>query len=177
MKTPDYRLSSDYKVGDVCVLSSLWDRQLLGQSEVFPTFYYLKEQLDVFCEICNCPLKDGEGVKFLMRLVHPSCKFTPINVEILMDIPRFLGADERTYGPLKKGEVKAIPALNALPLINRKAAIRTQESTGNKTFFRRAAEPFEGICDYCGERRWLSWKDNEGNRVCDACRQEEFSGH
>lgn len=200
IKTPDYRLPDNNKIGDVCIRSSIWDRQLQGQSGIFPTFSYLKEQLDAalqhnaisptldsekhsdqidsevpenFCEICNCPLKDGEGVRFLMRMVHPSCKFTPINVEVLMDIPSFVGADERTYGPLKKGEVKAIPALNALPLVNRKAAIRIQESTGNKTHFRRAAESFEGGCDYCGERRWLSWKDNEGNRVCDACKQEE----
>ncbi|MCX9012351.1 MAG: hypothetical protein OIN66_14695 [Candidatus Methanoperedens sp.] len=205
LKTPDYRLPDNHKIGDVCIRSSIWDRQLQGQSGVFTNFYYLKKQLDDalqhnatsptsdsenhseqidtevpgnFCEICNCPLKDGEGVRFLMRMVHPSCKFTPINVEVLMDIPSFVGADERTYGPLKKGEVKAIPALNALPLVNKKAAIRIQESTGNKTFFRRTAESFERECDYCGERRWLSWKDNEGNRVCDACRQEEeCNGH
>ncbi len=47
IKTPDHSLPDGYKIGDVCVQISIWDRLLQGQSEVSQTFSYLKEQLDV----------------------------------------------------------------------------------------------------------------------------------
>ncbi len=85
------------------------------------------------CSICNNSLKEGEAVKFLQGrgLIHPSCKFLAIEIEVLVDIPKFIGVDDRTYGPLKKGEVKAIPALNAFTLIGRDAARKKEQPSIN----------------------------------------------
>lgn len=190
IKTPDYRLPSSYKVGDVCVLSPLWDMQLQGQSGVFPTFSYLKEQLNAalqhnatspasdlencmgkkqmaqsdkiklskvstfepsepsepcnlsmgselsarkdakqeLCGICNTPLKSGEGERGPagMGLIHSACKYQPFVIVILQDIPPFMGVDLRRYGPFGAGEIATVPAINALALIKRGAAKRSE---------------------------------------------------
>lgn len=87
-----------------------------------------KKQLET-CTICNDSLKEGEGVKFLhgRGLIHPSCKFLPMEVEVLADIPQFMGEDEQPYGPLKKGDVKRIPALNAFTLMGRDAVRKKEQ--------------------------------------------------
>ncbi len=77
------------------------------------------------CDICQQPLS-GEvepGIKG-QRIIHKNCKFLPIPVRFLKEMPLFVGIDMRNYGPFKPDDIAEIPATNAFTVINRKAAVK-----------------------------------------------------
>lgn len=78
------------------------------------------------CGICGGGLEVGKGVRGPagLGMVHDVCKYLPLELEIWQEIPVFMGIDLRSYGPLKKGDRMNIPAMNALPLIQKKAAMK-----------------------------------------------------
>jgi hypothetical protein len=77
------------------------------------------------CGICGEPLNGQiEKVGFGLGRIHPSCKFTPIPLRIIENIPDFVCIDNRQYGKLSPGQVVSLPAMNAFALINRKTAVR-----------------------------------------------------
>lgn len=71
-------------------------------------------------------MEEGEGVNGLpgLGMIHDACKYFPMELEILQDIPVFMGIDLRPYGPFKQGDRANIPAMNALPLIQKKVVKR-----------------------------------------------------
>jgi P4 family phage/plasmid primase-like protien len=77
------------------------------------------------CGICGKPLNgNGENAGQGLGRIHPVCKFTPISLKILEEIPNFICINNRQYGVLIPGQVIEIPATNAYALIGRKAAVR-----------------------------------------------------
>jgi hypothetical protein len=80
------------------------------------------------CGICSNPLLTGEDERGPagLGLIHPACKYLPVVIEIVQDIPPFMGIDMRQYGPFRTGDVAALPAVNAFALISRKAARRKE---------------------------------------------------
>ncbi len=81
-------------------------------------------EADKICGICGNPLdgnseNSGQG----LGLIHPSCKSKPIQIKALIDIPTFAGIDGISIS-LKANEIKNIPFVNAIALINRKVAVR-----------------------------------------------------
>ncbi len=76
------------------------------------------------CGICGKPLNgNAEKIGLGLGLIHPSCKFTLLKIEAIVDIPPFTAIDNITRS-MKSGEIREVPIINALPLINRKAASR-----------------------------------------------------
>lgn len=79
------------------------------------------------CGICGEPLNgNSETFGFGLGSIHPSCKFIPIELKVVANVPKFVGRDHREYGELLPGQIVAIPASNAYALINRKVAIRNE---------------------------------------------------
>lgn len=76
------------------------------------------------CGICNKPIIEGGGIKASGGLgkIHEICLKILIVIEALADIPRFVGIDMRSYGPIQKGDVLTLPYTNAMVLIRRHAA-------------------------------------------------------
>jgi phage/plasmid-associated DNA primase len=74
------------------------------------------------CGICGTPLNGNseQGPVGLGR-IHPACKFNPVKVKVLVDLPVFVGIDQHTYS-LTRGEIKVLPWTNAKSLILRRVA-------------------------------------------------------
>jgi predicted transcriptional regulator len=73
------------------------------------------------CGICGNPLNgNSEQGPAGLGGIHPACKFTPVRIKALVDLPRFTGIDLQNYS-LTKGEIKELPWINARVLLVRKA--------------------------------------------------------
>jgi hypothetical protein len=58
--------------------------------------------------------------------IHRECKYLPIPIRFLIDVPSFIGIDRRQYGSFKAGDIARIPGINACALILKRGAIREE---------------------------------------------------
>jgi hypothetical protein len=74
------------------------------------------------CGICGNPLNGNseQGPAGLGR-IHASCKFNPVRIRALVNVPVFSGIDNQHYS-LVIGDIKTLPWTNAHSLIKKKAA-------------------------------------------------------
>lgn len=83
------------------------------------------------CDICKKPLSDGRDTENGLPgqgKIHVECKYLPISICFLKDVPKFAGFDNRQYGAFKAGETTHVPAINACALILKKAAKRVEDN-------------------------------------------------
>lgn len=86
-------------------------------------FHQKMDKSDTICGICGQSLNgNSETLGLGLGKIHPVCKFTPLKIRILSTVPKFVGADERLYGPYGQGEEIDIPTINALIFINKHTA-------------------------------------------------------
>ncbi len=79
------------------------------------------------CDICKKSLYSGKEVENGLPgqgKIHKECKYLPIAVRFLADLPHFMGIDNRAYGPFKIGDVANIPAIQASGLVLKHAVQR-----------------------------------------------------